>query len=60
MVVASCDVFSVQFLAESSPAMAWAMQTIGCAEVGDWSKANSYLQKQLAFIKNNFQVCARL
>ena len=36
--------------------MAWAMQTIGWAEVGDLKKANDYLRKQLSFIKNKFQV----
>jgi len=36
--------------------MAWAMQTVGWVEVGDMLKADNHLRKQLAFIKNNFQV----
>ena len=36
--------------------MAWSMQTIGLLEIGDMKKANDYLHKQLAFIKNSFQV----
>jgi len=45
-----------QFLGESSPAMEWAMQTIGWVEVNNMKKAESHLRKQLDFITNSFQV----
>ena len=46
----------VQFLGDISTPMAWAMQTVGWVEVGDMLKADNHLRKQLAFIRNNFQV----
>jgi len=36
--------------------MAWAMQTIGWADVGDVRQANKHLHRQLKFVRNSFQV----
>jgi len=46
----------VQCLGAGTSAMAWAMQSIGWAEVGKLTKADDCLHKQLAFISNSFQV----
>jgi len=46
----------VQFLGAGTSAMSWAMQSIGWAEVGNLTKANEYLQRQLTYITNSFQV----
>jgi len=37
--------------------MTWAMHAIGWLEVGDLERANAAFQKQLWFIRNEFQVC---
>jgi hypothetical protein len=54
MINTSCLI--VKATSPDSSSLTWAMHTVGWLELGQTDKAAASFQKQLAYIKNEFQV----